>query len=391
MFFKMRRITGINKITFFIGLFFLSLFIGVLAFNFKVLSKDRTQAITQATPLAKEAKPHPARFWERLENNKVQCHLCPNECILSVGERGRCRVRENQGGRLVTLVYGLPCAIHVDPIEKKPLFHVLPASRAFSIATAGCNLRCKFCQNWQIAQNPPEMTVNFDLPPKKIVQMAKEKNCPVIAFTYTEPTVFYEYMYDVAVEAKLAGIKTVMHSAGFINPEPLRQLCPYLDAANIDLKGFTDEYYRKMSQGRLDVVLRTLKILKEEGVHLEITNLIVPTKNDDPKTIRKMCRWIKENLGEDTPIHFSRFWPMYRLQNLPPTPIKTLEQARTIALSEGLQYVYIGNVPGHEAENTYCPKCHRLLIRRIGYHILENNIRDGRCKFCGYKIPGIWK
>ena len=372
------------------GLLIVSVFL-ILALGKTVNSEGPVQATTEATPLAAEIKPHPAMFWEKLEKNKVQCHLCPNECILSPGERGKCRVRENQKGELITLVYGLPCAIHVDPIEKKPLFHVLPASKAFSIATAGCNLRCKFCQNWQIAQNPPEMTVNFSLFPKEIVQMTKGKNCPIIAYTYSEPTIFYEYMLDTAKLAKKERLINVMHSAGYINPKPLRELCLYLDAANIDLKGFTDEYYRKMTQGRLDVILRTLKILKEEGVHLEITNLIVPTKNDNPKTIRKMCRWIKENLGEDTPIHFSRFRPMYRLQNLPPTPIKTLEEARSIALSEGLQYVYIGNVSGHEAENTYCPECHRLLIRRIGYHILENNIKNGKCKFCGQEISGIWR
>lgn len=376
----MRRYLQKNNKTYLFILVFLIVICVLFTVNYKADSQSKTNIV-----------PHPAKFWEKLTNLRVQCHLCPNECILAVGERGRCRVRENQKGKLVTLVYGLPCAVHVDPIEKKPLFHVLPGTKSFSIATAGCNLRCKFCQNWQIAQNPPELTTNYSLMPEEVIKRAIDTGSSTIAYTYSEPTVFYEYMFDTAKLAKEAGIKNVMHSAGFINPEPLRELCPYLDAANIDLKGFTEEYYRQMSEGRLKPVLRTLKILKEEGVHLEITNLIVPTKNDDPKDIREMCRWIKDNLGTDVPIHFSRFWPMYRLKNLPPTPISTLEQAKSIAESEGLKYVYIGNIPGHKAGNTYCPNCLKLLIRRVSYHILENNIKEGKCRFCGYKIAGVWK
>jgi len=311
--------------------------------------------------------------------------------VLRPGERGRCRARENRKGELVTLVHGLPCAVHIDPIEKKPLFHFLPSTNVFSIATAGCNLRCKFCQNWQISQVPPEETYNYNLSPEELVRIAKEKKCPSIAYTYTEPVIFYEYMLDAAKLAKEAGIKNTMHSNGYINPEPLKELCKYLDAANIDLKGFTEEYYQEVCEGHLASVLQTLKTLKEEGVWLEITNLIVPTKNDDPETIRKMCIWIRDSLGTDVPIHFSRFWPMYKLKNLPPTPIETLEKARKIAMDVGLHHVYIGNIPGHAAENTYCPKCGKVLIKRIGYHILKNNIVNGKCKFCGQAIPGVWK
>ncbi|MBI4721915.1 MAG: AmmeMemoRadiSam system radical SAM enzyme [Candidatus Stahlbacteria bacterium] len=340
-------------------------------------------------------------YWEKLggstsrgstsNSKRIQCHLCPHNCVLSPGERGFCKVRENKKGKLFTMVYGLPCAIHTDPIEKKPLFHFLPGTLVFSFATAGCNLRCKFCQNWEIAQNAPEETQNFTLSPEEVVRRAKTSGTPSIAYTYSEPTIFYEYMLETARLAHEAGIKNTMHSAGYINPEPLRELCKYLDAANIDLKGFTDEFYQELTESHLVPVLQTLKILKSAGVHLEITNLIIPTKNDDPAIIKKMCVWIRDSLGADVPIHFSRFWPMYKLKNLPPTPVETLERARNIAMSVGLKYVYIGNIPGHKAENTYCPKCQGLLIRRFGYKILQNNVLDGKCKACGEKITGVWE
>lgn len=332
-----------------------------------------------------------AMYYEKLTRNNVRCQLCPNRCFISPDQRGICGVRENRGGKLYTLVYGLPCTVHVDPIEKKPLFHFLPGSLAFSIATAGCNLRCKFCQNWQISQARPEETSNYNLPPEEVVRLAKEKNCQVIAYTYTEPTIFYEYMLETAKLAKRAGIKNMMHSNGYINEKPLRELAKYLDGANIDLKAFTEQFYRELSFGRLQPVLNSLKILKEEGVFLEITTLIIPTKNDNPEDIKRMCQWIKDNLGDEVPVHFSRFHPMYKLKNLPPTPVKTLELAKHIADQVGLKYVYIGNVPGHRGESTYCPKCGRLLIQRIGYHVLQNNILDGRCKFCGQPIPGVWE
>jgi len=221
--------------------------------------------------------------------------------------------------------------------------------------------------------------------------MAKKTHCSTIAFTYGEPGVFDEYMFDTAKIAKKAGIKTLMHSNGYWNPQPLRDLCPYLDAANIDLKGFTDKFYQKFCGGELEPVLRSLKILKEEGVWLEVTNLIIPGANDDMKIIKKMCIWIKKNLGTDVPLHFGRFYPMYKLKNLPPTPIKTLEQARKVALGVGLHYVYIGNVSGHPAENTYCPKCGKLLIEREGYLVKRNDIVGGKCKFCGKRIAGVWR
>jgi pyruvate formate lyase activating enzyme len=331
-----------------------------------------------------------ASFYQTLEDKAVQCLLCPRRCIIPDKKRGFCGVRENRAGILYSLVYAKPCTINIDPIEKKPLFHFLPSTAAFSIATVGCNLKCKFCQNWQISQARPEETGYVYLEPADLVKKAKASGAPTIAYTYTEPTVFYEYMLDIARIAKKEGIRNVMHSAGHINEEPLRQLCKYLDAANIDLKGFSEKYYNEMSLGHLDSVLQTLKILKQEGVWVEITNLVLPGYNDDEGTIRKMCLWIKENLGEGVPLHFSRFWPMYKLTALSPTPLETLEKARKIALGCGLKYVYIGNVPGNDAENTYCPKCNKAVIKRSGYTILEVNLENGRCKFCGEEISGVW-
>ena len=332
-----------------------------------------------------------AKWYRTLPENRVQCLLCPYNCVLLPGQRGQCGVRENRGGKLYTLVYGRIVAYHIDPIEKKPFYHVLPASGSFSIATAGCNLHCKFCQNWDISQRKPEELDFRLLLPEDIVNLAIKYKCKSIAYTYSEPIVFYELVEDTAKLAKRKGLLNLMVTAGYINEEPLKELCKYIDAANVDLKGFTPEYYQNVVYGDLSTVLNTLKIMKENGVWVEITNLIVPTLNDDPQTIRKMCKWIKENLGPDVPLHFSRFYPMYKLRNLPPTPVSTLEKAVNIAKEEGLNYVYIGNVPGHPMENTYCPKCGHILIKRRGYMILENNIIDGKCKFCGNPIPGIWK
>ncbi|MFA5033089.1 MAG: AmmeMemoRadiSam system radical SAM enzyme [bacterium] len=350
--------------------------------------------ITISLLFAEESKitPYPAKYWEALGNKLTQCTLCPRRCIINPAQRGVCGVRENKDGKLFTMVYGVPCAVNIDPIEKKPLFHFLPGSTAFSIATAGCNLKCKFCQNWDISQSLPEHTLNIPMQPDEIVKSAKENGCLSLAFTYSEPTIFYEYMFDIVQLAHKAGIKNTMHSSGYINPEPLKALCKYLDAANIDLKGFTEEYYQEMCLGSLTPVLQSLKILKKEGVWLEITNLIIPTKNDDSASIRKMCEWIRDSLGADVPLHFSRFWPMYKLKDLPPTPITTLERACKIAKKAGLKYVYIGNIPGNASENTYCPSCRRIVIKRKGYYVMENDIMvNGKCKFCGKKIAGVWK
>jgi pyruvate formate lyase activating enzyme len=332
-----------------------------------------------------------ARYWEPLDNGWVKCRLCPRRCVVPPGGRGYCEVRENRDGVYYTLTYGNPCAVHVDPIEKKPFYHFLPRSTSFSVATAGCNLDCRFCQNWHISQARPDETHNYAMPPQEVVRLARESGSASIAYTYSEPTIFYEYMLDCAKLARSQGIKNVYHSNGYINPEPLRELCAYLDAADIDLKGFTEEYYESMTSGSLAPVLRSLRILVEEGVHLEITTLLVPGRNDDPKTLREMCRWVRENLGDSVPLHFSRFHPQYRLKNLAPTPVESLETARRIALEEGLKYVYIGNVPGHAANSTYCPVCGAQVIRRIGYSVDVLSLEAGACAECGAPIEGVWE
>lgn len=362
---------------------------GLCSFCFSSPFGGSQKAFAQA-PQKGLVKTRLSPFYEPLAGGEVRCKLCPRECRISRGKRGFCRVRENRDGKLFSLVYGNPCAIHLDPIEKKPLFHVAPASTALSIATAGCNLHCKFCQNWEFSQASPEEVYSYDAPPELIVRKAKEMGARSIAHTYVEPTVFCEYMLEVGHAARQAGLMNVMHSNGFINPEPLRNLCPILDAANIDLKGFSESFYRELCSGALSPVLETLKTLKERKIHVEITNLVIPTKNDDLTEIKAMCQWIKKELGSDTPLHFSRFYPLYRLTKIPPTPVSVLEKAREAALSVGLEYVYIGNVPAHEAWNTYCPGCKKPIIQRTGYMIREIRMKEGLCGYCGKPIPGIW-
>jgi len=332
-----------------------------------------------------------AMFYQKLEDNKVWCQLCPRRCIISEGKRGFCRVRENREGKLYTLVYGKPCSVNVGPIEKAPFYHFIPGHRRLCLATVSCNLRCKFCHNWQISQAAPGEVRKYNLSPEEIVKEALRQGANSISFTYTEPTVFYEYIYEISKLAKKNGLKTSIVSNGFINPEPLRKLLPYLDAVKIDLKAFTEKFYREICAAELEPVLKTLKVLKEEGAFFEIVNLIIPTLNDSSEEIRKMCEWLKENLGEDVPLHFSRFTPAYRLTHLPATPIETLEEAVKIAKSIGLKYVYIGNVPGHKHNSTFCPGCKERLIHRVHFSVLSNNIENGKCKFCGYNILGIWK
>ncbi|MHB8069981.1 MAG: AmmeMemoRadiSam system radical SAM enzyme [Desulfobaccales bacterium] len=333
--------------------------------------------------------PHPALYYETIAKGLIECRLCPRKCEVKEGDRGDCGVRENRGGKYVTLVYGNPCAVHLDPIEKKPLFHVLPGTQSYSLATAGCNLHCKFCQNWEISQARPEKTLNYDLPPDKVVAAAR--GCPTIAYTYVEPLIFYEYLLDTARLARKAGLLNVCHSAGYINTAPLQELAAVLDAACIDLKSFDPQFYRDLVGAELAPVLRTLQTLRKQGVHLEIVNLLIPQFNDQAKTIGDMCAWIRDELGPLTPLHFSRFYPLYKMQNHYPTPVSALEQARNIALKAGLKYVYLGNIPGHQAENTFCHQCGKEIIARRGYHIGEVRMKDGACGHCGTKIPGIWK
>ncbi|MBF0164906.1 MAG: AmmeMemoRadiSam system radical SAM enzyme [Magnetococcales bacterium] len=321
----------------------------------------------------------------------VTCTLCPRLCVIPEGGAGDCRIRVHRNGKLVATTHSRPSAIHIDPMEKKPLFHFLPGSSIFSIATAGCNLHCRFCQNWQLSQRGgEEMEVVYTAPPEAVVAEARSRNCPSIAYTYSEPLVFYEYVRDTSRIAREQGIRNVLVSAGYINREPLRALAPLIDAANIDIKAFDDRFYREVCGATLKPVLDGLVILKEANVWLEITCLIVPGLNDDPVRVGEMCRWIRDHLGAGTPVHFSRFFPMYQMQNLPPTPAETLIRCRDVARAHGLEHVYVGNLAGGTGEDTLCPRDQTLLIHRFGFTIRETHLTDGRCPTCREPIAGVW-
>jgi pyruvate formate lyase activating enzyme len=331
-----------------------------------------------------------ARYYRRLPDREVECTLCPRKCRLGDKERGYCGVRENEGGTYYTLVYGKACSLNVDPVEKKPFFHVLPGTSALSLATAGCNVNCKFCQNWQISQVRPEQVEHIDLPPAAVASTAASYKCPTVAYTYTEPVVYFEYMADAAVEARRRGVRSLVVTGGHINAEPLRDLLELVDAVKIDLKAFSKDFYADYVRGDLETVLESIRTVAASKVWLEVVYLVIPTLNDSPDEVRRMSRWLKDQAGPDVPLHLSRFQPMYLVRNLPPTPIATLERCRAIAREEGLRFVYIGNVPGHEAENTSCPSCGKAVVTRSGYTVRRNDIRGGKCGFCGASIPGIW-
>lgn len=340
----------------------------------------------------------PSRLWEYAKEayhsvgvgQSRKCTLCPNFCELKPGDRSICRSRVNLNGKIYTLCYGNPCSLHVDPIEKKPLFHFLPQSRAFSVACAGCNLRCLNCQNWEISQSKPEDLRTVRLFPADLVASAERSASRSIAYTYSEPVTWFEYMYDSAALARKKGIKNVWITNGYINTRPLEMLCDVMDAANVDLKSFSDETYKTLNAGKLKPVLRTLEVLHKRKVWMEITTLMVPTYADDMNMVRNMCRWIADHIGPDYPLHFSRFHPQYKLKHLPPTPVQVLEEARDTALDCGLHHVYIGNVPRHKGEHTYCPKCGKVLLKRRGYAILKKNMKNGCCNQCGWKVAGVW-
>jgi pyruvate formate lyase activating enzyme len=322
---------------------------------------------------------------------KVQCELCPKECVIENGQSGECRIRINIDGTLLTVVYGFPCSVNVDPIEKKPFFHFLPGSTTFSLATVGCNLHCLNCQNWEISQANPEDTEASFCPPQRLVELTRNANCPSLSYTYTDPVVYYEYTYDTAKLASQAGIRNTLVTAGYINPEPWKRLLKYIDAARIDLKFISEDLYRQICSATLKPVLDTLVLTKAGGVHLEVINLVIPTLNDKPEQIRQLVQWIKANLGGDTPLHFSQFYPQYKMRHLPPTSAETLDVAREVALSEGLNYVYIGNILSDKGQNTYCPGCKQLLIERSGFTVLKNQLKDGCCPGCNKQIYGVWK
>jgi len=330
-------------------------------------------------------------FYEKLEGNLAQCHLCSHNCRIKEGKRGICGVRENEGGTLYSLVYGRLVSSAVDPIEKKPLYHFLPGSRAYSVATVGCNFRCLNCQNYDISQipKPQKPIVGRDVAPTQIVEAAKRYRCESIAYTYSEPTIFFEYAYETAKLASKEGIKNVFVTNGYIAEEPLRAIAPYLDAANIDLKSFSDDFYRKICGARLEPVLKAIRLYKELGIWIEITTLVIPSLNDSEENFKKIAEFIKD-LDEGIPWHVSRFFPAYELIDLPPTPIEDLDKARKIGLETGLKYVYQGNVIGG-GESTHCHSCGKLLIERHGYRVAQCDIKASRCRSCNSEVDGVWQ
>jgi pyruvate formate lyase activating enzyme len=324
-------------------------------------------------------------------NAYVKCLLCAQTCLIPNGERGGCRARMNVGGELRSLVYGRPISIHVDPIEKKPFYHFLPGSSAYSLATAGCPLHCKFCQNWELSQSRPEDHQTDFVSPDRIVSGAQSCLSPVIAFTYNEPTVFTEYLLDIAARGREAGVRSVLISCGFMTEAPLTEMCQALDAIKIDLKGFSPDFYHNVCSADLQPVLRSIKQVARSGVHLEIVNLVVPTLNDSDPMMRGLVDWVMGEIGPDVPVHFTRFHPDYQLMNLPPTPVATLEKVRDMAMESGIHYAFVGNVPGHPGNNTYCPSCHKAVIKRSNFFVVENNMKNGKCGFCGTPIAGVWQ
>jgi len=353
------------------------------------LPLDESLSLGISNLLVKGSIMHEALFYTEKEDKKVSCGLCPHRCVIASGAKGVCGVRKNTGGRLESLVYGRIIAEHVDPIEKKPLFHFYPGSRAFSIATVGCNFRCRHCQNAEISQMPRDkgMIMGSDRTPDEIVHAAQESGCMSISYTYTEPTIYYEFAFDTARRARELGIKNNFVTNGFINPEPLETIQPYLDAANIDLKSFSDEFYKNVCGARLQPVLEAIRLYKKLGIWIEITTLVIPGLNDSPRELNQIASFIAE-VGVDVPWHVTAFHPMYRMLDRPRTNVAILQRAREIGKQAGLRYVYTGNVPGAEGENTYCYQCGRLLIRRFGFFIQENNLKDGHCPDCGGVIDG---
>jgi pyruvate formate lyase activating enzyme len=325
------------------------------------------------------------------KSETIRCLLCAQDCFIKNGERGKCRARINVNGELRSLVYGHPAAIHIDPIEKKPFYHFLPGSQAYSLATAGCPLSCKFCQNWQISQSKPEDFSTEFTTPDTIVDTAALQRTPVIAFTYNEPTVFTEYLLDIAEKAREKKIRSVLISCGFMNKTPLSDMCNALSAIKIDLKGYSEDFYRNVCNAELKPVLNSIKQISRSKVHLEIVNLVVPTLNDSEKMLNGLTDWIAGEIGPDVPIHFTRFHPDYKLMNLPSTPISTLEHARETAMKKGIHYVYVGNVPGNPGNNTYCPNCGKEIISRSNFFVLENKISGGKCGYCKHAIAGVWQ
>jgi len=359
-----------------------------------LMREDVQQELREVTDVDRETLVHDLReamFWQAMENERVRCELCFHRCVIPAGRRGACRVRENIAGRLYSLVHSRPSAVMIDPIEKEPQLHHRPGTFILCVGTVGCNFRCKQCHNWTLSQASPTDRRVADLPPARLVELALEHGVTAISFTYNDPIVLFEYVYDTAVLAKEAGVGLIWHTNAAIAEEPLRRLLPYTTAITVDLKGFCEEVYRETFGGNLSYVLRTLKIIREEGVWLEIVNLVIPTINDCMDEIRAMSEWLLEHLGPDVPLHFSRFHPAFKLTHLPATPIRTLEEAYRIAREVGMNFVTIGNVPGHRYNSTFCPDTGERLIHRVHFTVIYNRIVDGRSPFSGRPVPGIWE
>jgi pyruvate formate lyase activating enzyme len=341
-------------------------------------------------PIVSPAALHEARWWEPAPDGRAHCFLCPRHCRLRAGQAGFCALRVNRGGRLYSLGYGAPAAVHVDPIEKKPLFHFLPGSSVLSLGTTGCDLGCSFCQNWDLSRSRPPTVATLPMSPDEVADLALRHHAPAIAFTYNEPTIWGEYLLDICVAAHARGLRTVMVTNGYVTPEAFHDLYDHVDAANVDLKALSDDFYRRHALARLAPVLDTLRRLRAEtGVWLEITNLVIPTLNDGFGDVRRLAEWVMEHLGPEVPLHFTAFHPDFRLRDLPPTPRATLQAARRAAREAGLHFVYEGNVPG-DGSHTSCPGCRRLLVRRTWHEVLEYRIVDGCCPDCGRVVPGRW-
>jgi len=331
-----------------------------------------------------------ALFWKKLKDRIVQCELCPHFCVIKNNGYGKCRVRKNIDGRLMAMSFNKPVAVSIDPIEKKPLYHFLPGTFSYSIGMAGCNLGCSFCQNWELSQKSAEELLSSNVEVEKIIDEAKKSGCPSISYTYSEPLVSYEFVSEIMKSAKKKGLKNVLVSNGFINQKPLKKIIKYVDAANIDLKSIKNRFYKEVCLARIEPVLETLKTLKKGEVWVEITNLLIPKYNDSRSEIEKLVLWVKSNLGSEVPLHFTAFYPMYKMKNVPATEAKKLKEAREIALNLGLKFVYTGNLIDDKGSATYCPKCRNILIRRKGFNVIEKNIAGNRCK-CGEKIQGVWR
>jgi pyruvate formate lyase activating enzyme len=347
-------------------------------------------------PVEAAAGGREAYYYEKLADGRVRCTLCPccplkeNCGVLGDGEICVCNVRMNKGGKLWVTNYGTVCALHLDEVEKNPIYHMMPGSKTLALASPGCNLACQCCQNWQMSQFRTDQVKHFALSASQAVSKAVENNCSIISYTYTEPVIFLEYVIDIAVAARKQGLRNCVVTGGYIYPEPMRALTKYVDTFSVSIKGFSDAVYKERFRGLLSTIKDALLVLRQQKSWFEIVILVIPTISDDIGQITGMVKWIHGNLGEWVPLHFTRFVPEYKLKNLPKTPVAILEEARKVALKTGMRYCYIGNVPGHDANNTYCHSCRKLLIQRVGFRMIQSNLRSGKCSFCGTRIPGFW-